>query len=92
MDRAFFAVFLASAPLVWRYCDKTLLVFYLVIGLQPMFGSFGSYTRFLLLAFPLYIAYGQLIRSDRYLLPLVYAGLLLQALLLSLHASHHWVA
>lgn len=92
-DRLFFVIFLASAPLVYRKVDKPLFVYYLSIGLVPLLGSFMSYTRYLLPAFPLYIAYADVFaRHQKLFLPLLLAMLMLQYFFIGLHVRNLWVA
>lgn len=94
LDRAFFVVFVASLPLVYKRVDMPLFLFCAIIGLQPFLGSFMSYMRLMVVAFPLFIAYGSMLekRSPHLLYGLVYPLAMLQALLLSLHVLSYWVA
>lgn len=94
LDRIFFTVFLASAPLVYRRVDRPMFAFYLVMGLTPMAGSFQSYMRYLLVAFPLFLAwasYLEKVRPGRFvfgLMPLI----MVQGIFVVLQASRLWVA
>lgn len=96
IDRLFFCGFLASLPVVYRYTDKPLFSFYLLMGLEPLLGSYMSYTRYLMLAFPLYIAYAVWsVKPD--LSPYLICGAIfpmvaLQALFIALHSLNYWVA
>jgi len=94
MDRAFFVVLVASLPLVWRKTDVQLALFATVMLLQPFLGSFMSYTRLTIMAFPVYIAWASLLEGrDRRLLYLAAAPMLvLQVVLLSKHVTGDWVA
>ncbi len=94
MDRAFFVVLVASLPLVWRKADVPLALFATVMVLQPFLGSFMSYTRLAMMAFPVYIAWASLLEGrDRRLAYLGVAPLLvLQVVLLSKHVTADWVA
>lgn len=94
LDRAFFVAFLISLPVVYRVVDKPMFIFCAIIGLQPFLGSFMSYTRLVLVAFPLYIAYAGLLggRRQRLALVLVVPMAVLQGLLLSMHVTANWVA
>jgi hypothetical protein len=93
LDRLFFAVYLASAPLVYRKVDLPLFVYYLSIGLVPLLGSFMSYTRYLLPAFPLYIAYADIFaRHQKAMMVVVVAMVLVQYLFIGLHVRNIWVA
>jgi hypothetical protein len=93
LDRLFFAVYLASAPLVYRKVDLPLFVYYLSIGLVPLLGSFMSYTRYLLPAFPLYVAYADIFaRHQKAMMVVVVAMVLVQYLFIGLHVRNIWVA
>jgi hypothetical protein len=93
LDRAFFVFFLASAPLVYRKVDKPLFVFYLSTGFVPLLGGFMSYMRYLLPAFPLYIAYGEFFaQRRRTMLITVIAMLLFQFVFVGWHVRNLWVA
>jgi hypothetical protein len=94
LDRSFFLVFVASLPLVYKRVDLPLFLFCAIVGLQPFLGSFMSYMRLVLVAFPLFIAYGSLLekRSPHLMYTLIYPLAMLQALLLSLHVLSYWVS
>jgi hypothetical protein len=93
IDRVFFVAFLASAPLVYRRVDKPLFVYYLSIGLVPLLGSFMSYTRYVLPAFPLYIAYADAFaQKQRLMLVIVVTMVILQYFFIGLHVRNLWVA
>ena len=94
IDRIFFAVFVVSLPLVYRRVDKAMFFFCAIIGLQPLLGSFMSYTRLVMVAFPLYIAYAATFAHWRPQLTyaIAYPMLLLQALFLALQINANWVA
>jgi len=64
-DRYFFLLFLLLLPSIWRL-DKTLFVFALISGLVPAMSNwFFSYTRFLTLCFPFFIALGGRLKTSR---------------------------
>jgi hypothetical protein len=94
IDRIFFAVFVLSLPLVYRKVDKPMFLFCAIIGLQPLLGSFMSYTRLVVVAFPLYIAYAATFTHWRPQLTyaVAYPLLLLQSVLLALQINSYWVA
>jgi hypothetical protein len=94
IDRIFFAVFVLSLPLVYVRVDKPMFLFCAIVGMQPFLGSFMSYTRLVMVAFPLYIAYGvTFARSCPQLThAVIYPLLLLQAVLLALQINGNWVA
>jgi len=62
--------------------------------LQPFLGSFMSYTRLVMVAFPIYIAWASMLEGhDRRLVYLAAAPMLvLQVVLLSKHVTGDWVA
>jgi hypothetical protein len=93
LDRVFFVGFLASMPLVYRKVDRPLFLFYLTMGLQPLLGSFMSYMRYLLPAFPLYIAYARGFEGrPRLMRTAVGLGVGLQAFAVLFFAGAYWVA
>jgi hypothetical protein len=71
-------------------------VFALVVGvLNVASGTFMSYSRYILLAFPVFIAAAMLLQrpSVRFLrLPLAFTLVLVQGLFLTMHALSYWVA
>jgi hypothetical protein len=94
LDRLFFLGFLLSLPFVYRRVDKGLFAFYLLMGLEPLSGSFLSYMRYGLMAFPLFIACAVYLEEKN-----AYGGvfavamplLLVQALFAGMHISTYWV-
>ncbi len=94
LDRAFFVAFVVSLPLIYKRVDMPLFLFCAIMGLQPFFGSFMSYMRLVLVAFPWFIAYGSLLekRSPHLMYALIYPLAMLQAILLSMHILSYWVA
>jgi hypothetical protein len=94
MDRVFFVVMIASLPLVWRKTDIPMALFATAIVLQPFLGSFMSYTRLVLVAFPIYIAWASLLEGRDHRLVYAFAApmLVLQLVLLSKHVRADWVA
>ena len=93
IDRIFFVVFVVSLPLVYRRVDTPMFLFCAIIGLQPFLGSFMSYTRLVMVAFPLYIAYAAAFTAWRPQLTyaVAYPMLLLQSVFLALHVNSNWV-
>ena len=63
LDRLFFFAYLASLPLAWKRLDRPTFAFAVVMGLAPLAGSFMSYMRYLLMAFPLFLAWGTFFES-----------------------------
>ena len=94
LDRAFFVAFVASLPLIYKRVDMPLFLFCAILGLQPFFGSFMSYMRLVLVAFPWFIAYGSLLekRSPHLLYGLIYPLAMMQAVLLAMQVLSYWVA
>jgi hypothetical protein len=94
VDRIFFVVFVVSLPLVYRRVDTPMFLFCAIIGLQPFLGSFMSYTRLVMVAFPLYIAYAATFVHWRPQLTyaVAYPLLLVQSVLLALQVNSNWVA
>ncbi len=95
IDRGFFLFFILLLPRMWLKTGPVLFSYALVMGLVPLFGSFLSYTRYLVVVVPLFIALGiSFSREDRkpFLFPFLYACLMFQTLFLILHVLNHWVA
>lgn len=95
LDRLFFVAFLSSLPIIWRKTDKVLFTYALIMGLVPLLGSFMSYTRYILMVFPLFIALGSVFSEKKYLWSLyayVYVVLLLQSLFIVMQSLNYWVA
>jgi hypothetical protein len=93
VDRVFFAGFLASIPLVYRKVSRPLFLFYLAMGMQPLLGSYMSYTRYVMPAFPLYIAWASYLQDRPRLMWRIAGSMVtLQIALLALHTTNHWVA
>ena len=94
IDRIFFAAFVFSLPLVYRRVDMPMFLLCTIIGLQPFLGSFMSYTRLMMVAFPLYIAYAATFTrwEPRLTYAVAYPMLLLQSVFLALHVNSNWVA
>jgi hypothetical protein len=94
IDRIFFVVFLVSLPVVYLKVDRPMFLLYAVIGLQPLLGSFMSYTRLLMVAFPLYIAWAAVFTrwEPRLTYAVAYPMLLLQSVFLAIHVNSNWVA
>lgn len=95
LDRLFFVVFLSSLSLIWRRTDKVLFTYALIMGIVPLLGSFMSYTRYMLMVFPLFISLGSIFSEKKYswmLFLYEYPVLLLQALFIVMHCLNYWVA
>jgi hypothetical protein len=96
IDRAIFLAFLLLLVPLFRRLHPALAVFALVVGvLNVASGTFMSYSRYILLAFPVFIAAAMLLQrpSVRFLrLPLAFTLVLVQGLFLTMHALSYWVA
>ena len=95
LDRVFFAFFILMIPVVYRKVDRTLFSFYVILGFVPFFGSFLGYMRYLLPAFPLYIALGEIFSKKKYSLGFysyIFVSHSMQVILLILYALSHWVS
>lgn len=63
LDRCFFVLFLILLPAIWRM-NMTYFCYALLSGLVPaMSNQFLSYTRFLVLCFPVFIAMAEKLRG-----------------------------
>lgn len=94
LDRIFFIFFLGMLPLVWKKLPRHYFYYTLVTGMVPIFGSFTSYTRYLLPAFPIFMALSFYLRGklgNFYYLTL-FMFLFLQALLFVMHILNYWAA
>lgn len=95
IDRLFFIFFLFMLPLIWKKTDKTLFSYSFVFGMVPLLGSFMSYTRYLLIVFPLFIVLGIYFvkkKNKELFFSYLYLSLLLQSLFLIMHVLNYWVA
>lgn len=95
MDRGFFLLFLVSLPLVLMETDYVLFSFYFLLGMVPMLGSFMSYSRYLMPAFPVYYAVAAAVERRGLhwlLLPAALLSYCLAIVLLANHALNYWVA
>jgi hypothetical protein len=93
IDRALFLLLLVYLPAIWR-ADRRYFVYALGIGVVPALSNlFLSYSRFVILCFPLYVVMAQQM-SDAKRRPLFFytiavAGIL-QAMLLIRHINYYW--
>ncbi len=96
IDRLFFVAFVLLLVPMFRRLHPALAVFGLAVGiLNILSGTFMSYTRYLLLAFPVFIAAGLVLERPRarpYRLPVACCLSLVQGLFLVMHALSYWVA
>lgn len=95
IDRLFFVLYLANLPLVYKKTDKALFTLYVLMGITPFLGSFMAYTRYLLLALPLFITWGKIINERQWIIPAIIISLFLfslQVLFIILYALNYWVS
>lgn len=95
IDRVFFIFFLFSLILIYKKCDLTLFVYSLFMGSAPLFGSFMSYSRYILLIFPIFIVLAMILEEKKYnflKIPFLFLSFSLQILFLIIHALNYWVA
>lgn len=94
-DRLFFVFFLLCIPLVYKKTDLVLLSFYLILGMVPVFGTFMSYTRYLLPAFPLYMALAALFSEKKLrlaIIPYAIISFCILFIFVCMQATNHWVS
>jgi hypothetical protein len=96
IDRSLFLLFLLMLVPMFRRVHLALAVFALAVGvLNVVSGTFMSYSRYLLLAFPVFITAAMLLQQPkrRWLqLPLAYCMVMVQGLFVVMHALSYWVA
>ncbi len=93
VDRCAFLLLLYSLPILWRI-DREGFVYTISFGIVPaMSGMFVSYTRFLAVVFPVFIAgafFFNMGRQRRLLPPIVFTFTLLQAILVWRFLNFKW--
>jgi hypothetical protein len=92
LDRGLFLLFVALLVPLWRR-HRDLFFYALPIGLIPAMTSFMSFTRYMLVVFPMFVAAGELLagshaRHARWLV--LGAFVAVQALLAVLHIHFRW--
>lgn len=96
IDRAFFAAFLALLIPLFRRVPLPLALFALGTGvLSVLSGTFMSYPRYLLAAFPVFLCVALLLQDRRVKWlqpPLLFLFVMLQSLFVVMHALSYWVA
>jgi hypothetical protein len=95
VDRVFFIFYCFSLVLIYRKLDKTMFVYALCFGMVPVFGSFMSYTRYVLMVFPMFIVFAKIFEEKKYdylFYPFLFFMIMLQGLFLIMHALNYWVA
>lgn len=96
LDRMFFLGFLAFLPLLYNRVSKVFFIYAVVFAVLPVLsGSFMSYTRYLLMAFPIFIAFAKISFEKKYekiTFSFIYFCLLLQSLFLIMQSLNYWVS
>lgn len=95
VDRGFFILFAISLYFIYKKLDKTLFIYALTVGSVPLFGSFMSYSRYLLLVFPLFMVLSPLLesKSHRFYKFLILSLIgLLQILFILAHSLNYWIS
>ena len=93
MDRAWFLFLVAWLYPIWKL-DRRLFFYTLAVGFLPAMTSFMDYTRFFVMAFPIFMVLGKSFhredrRGHRWLLLAGFVGL--QGLLTLRHVNNYWV-
>jgi len=91
LNRIFFGFYLILLYFVYKYLDRTLFIFSLILGMIPaLTGDFMSFIRYILVVFPLFIVLSLKFQKNPYLI--IIPSFMLQILLLIAHALNYWVA
>lgn len=92
IHRVFFIFYLLMLPLVYRKCDSTLFIYTLSVGLVPALTSdLAGFPRYLLLAFPIFLALAKSLEGKLFTAVLI-IFCLIQILLMQLHCLNYWFA
>ncbi len=96
LDRAVFVAFLLLVIPLFRRVHIAMALYALAVGtVSVLGGSFMSYTRYVLLAFPVFIVAAILLQQRRLVFlwaPLLFLLVLVQGLLVTRQALNYWVA
>lgn len=95
LDRIFFVAYLISLPFIYKRLDKTFFIYALCMGGVPIFGTFMSYTRYMLMVFPFFIILAMFFTKKKYshlLFPFLFLLVMLQTLFIIMHSLNYWVA
>jgi len=96
IDRLFLLFFLIMLYPIYKKTNKTFFVYSLIMGLFfILVGMTMSYTRHLLIVFPVFVTLAILLKDEKYnylKFSLIYFMLMLQGLFLVMHALNYWVA
>jgi len=91
LNRIIFGFYLVLLYYIYKNLDTTLFVYSLALGLIPaLTGNFMSYSRFILVVFPIFIVLALKFQKNSYLLIIPFFGI--QILLLISHSLNYWVA
>jgi Gpi18-like mannosyltransferase len=91
LNRIFFGFYLILLYFVYKYLDKTLFIYSLILGLIPaLTGDLMSYIRYIFVVFPIFIVLSLKFQKNPYLI--IIPSSVLQILLLIAHALNYWVA
>jgi hypothetical protein len=95
IDRIFFISYCISLVFIYKRLDKTMFIYALMFGMTPLLGSFMSYTRYVLMVFPIFMVLAKIFAEKKYSLlfyPTLFFMLMLQTLFIIMHALNYWVA
>lgn len=91
LNRLVFGFYLVLLYCIYKYLDTTLFVYSLALGLFPaLTGVFMSYSRFILVVFPIFIVLALRFQKNPWLV--IIPSAVLQILLLTAHTLNYWVA
>lgn len=95
IDRIFFVLFLCFLPYVYKTVPRHYFYFTLALGLIPLLGSFTSFTRYLLPAFPIFLCLAKLLyHPNRAFIKysVLFLFFALQIVFFIMHILNYWVA
>lgn len=95
IDRIFFICFLAVLYLIYKKLDKTLFAYAVMLGMVPIFGNFMSYTRYVLLVFPIFMVLAWYFEKSKLKLlfyPILLFFIIIQTIFLIMHSLNYWVS
>jgi hypothetical protein len=95
IDRVFFVFYCFSLIFIYKRLDKTMFVYALMLGMVPVFGNFMSYTRYVLMVFPIFMVLAKIFDEKKYeflFYPTLFSMIMFQTLFLIMHALNYWVA
>lgn len=95
IDRVFFVCYCIFLYFIYKKLDKTMFVYALVMGMVPILGSFMSYTRYVLMVFPIFMVLAKFYDKSKYKLlfyPTLLLFIVIQIIFLIMHSLNYWVA